>query len=339
MTAATQKRQTEQLITLSPKATKLYGYLRNQAPKTGDYIFYHRNQFRKATGLTPEEIHLAINELASLKFIQPSGARNSSYRLLVNLDLSKKEPITLNEVESQLLNHLRQQAQQLQLAKYELTPLMQQFGLSRQETRKAIESLVTKGLIRKVPISGVGTCLRANETTPIGQKDIKIKAPKPKAKAKAVHPLQLVPAPAPIPKQTKSKVKASAKCLYFIDTENVNSPKAFDGVKRLKKQDTLLFMLTQNSKQAKLFVDPHLFQQVFGSCLATIESRYQTTGGKNALDFVIISELALRLLKNPSLSICIISEDKGFAAALTHLEQQLGLPKGQLRLEPNFKCL
>lgn len=138
------------------------------------------------------------------------------------------------------------------------------------------------------------------------------------------------------PTSTTPPLLSSAGVTYFVDTENANNASFYQGLKHLKPSDEVVLMMTQNTR---IFGQASLLHCLLSECPATISTYYSEVSGHNALDFVLISQLTLRLTKNPTGCLRIISADKGFMAALEHLTGVLALKPGQIGLQSSFQSL
>lgn len=184
--------------------------------------------------------------------------------------------------------------------RYNFKDLSKQLNLTINETKLAIKQLMEQGVIEIKGVSNIGSCLVLAKS---------------------------------MPQQSIPKSPAFDSTLYLVDTENASHESFYQGLESLKKSDHILLLLTQHSRG---FSNPKLVHRLF-NCPAKVETVLVTVKGKNALDFVLVSEASMRLSKNPKQNLCVISSDQGFDAALNHLAQTFKLSTTQLRRQTKFK--
>ncbi|MDE5556165.1 MAG: hypothetical protein K2J32_00530 [Ruminococcus sp.] len=93
---------------------------------------------------------------------------------------------------------------------------------------------------------------------------------------------------------------------YLIDYENVHQA-GLDGIEKLTENDKLVIFYTTNAETLTFSIYEKLV-----SCKAEIQLYKVQCGGKNALDFQLVTFLGYILGNNPDIDCHIISNDKGY---------------------------
>lgn len=97
---------------------------------------------------------------------------------------------------------------------------------------------------------------------------------------------------------------------FLIDIENVANS-GFEGLENLSAEDDLLIFYSEKHSSINLSVHQKLEQSPARKEYLSIK-----TGGKNALDFQLVTWLGYRLAKTPLESYVIVSKDTGFDAVV-----------------------
>lgn len=97
---------------------------------------------------------------------------------------------------------------------------------------------------------------------------------------------------------------------FLIDIENVANS-GFEGLENLSAEDSLLIFYSEKHSSINLSVHQKLEQSPARKEYLSIK-----TGGKNALDFQLVTWLGYRLAKTPLESYVIVSKDTGFDAVV-----------------------
>lgn len=97
---------------------------------------------------------------------------------------------------------------------------------------------------------------------------------------------------------------------FLIDIENVANS-GFEGLENLSAEDSLLIFYSEKHSSINLSVHQKLEQSPARKEYLSIK-----TGGKNALDFQLVTWLGYRLAKVPQESYVIVSKDTGFDAVV-----------------------
>lgn len=119
--------------------------------------------------------------------------------------------------------------------------------------------------------------------------------------------------------------------IFLVDTENVGL-RALDGVNLLNEEDLIILFVTSRT-------DEHSFSKEKVSLMnskATIKRIKVLTGGKNSLDFQLVSYLGLLIGYNADREKCdyyIISNDQGFSSCINLLTN---CSEHNLELVPNI---
>lgn len=123
------------------------------------------------------------------------------------------------------------------------------------------------------------------------------------------------------------------KKIFLVDTENVNI-RALKGANYLDKED-LIILFTTDKTIVHNFQD-RLIKSI--DTKATIKNIHIESGGKNCLDFQLVSCLGLIIGSNKQNDIdyYIISRDKGYLHSINFLCEQTKCP---IRLISNLKSL
>lgn len=121
--------------------------------------------------------------------------------------------------------------------------------------------------------------------------------------------------------------------IFLVDTENVNI-RALKGANYLKKDD-LIILFTTNKTIVHNFHE-NLIKTI--ETKATIKNIHIESGGKNCLDFQLVSCLGLVIGSNTkkNMEYYIISKDKGYLHSINFLYKQTHC---SITLIPNIKSL
>lgn len=121
--------------------------------------------------------------------------------------------------------------------------------------------------------------------------------------------------------------------IFLVDTENVNI-RALKGANYLKKDD-LIILFTTNKTIVHNFHE-NLIKTI--ETKATIKNIHIESGGKNCLDFQLVSCLGLVIGSNTkkNMEYYIISRDKGYLHSINFLYKQTHC---SITLIPNIKSL
>lgn len=257
----------------------------------------------------------AVNHLISLNYLQITAFSRIGNCLMIHEALPQEE-------RGQGLGDYMI-SQQNKLCRYLLTHhpvlyrpkhLAKELGWTLNDFKRLVTILQEKQLITLEGVSGVGTCLVSVQKQTQPQSEASETKPNSSLSDCLGHLKQvLIDYPSKQPTTT----------LYLVDTENISANQLNDGLANLSQQDRLILMKTQRTT--------HYEKQLkTDRCVAQIGTFHQEVNGKNALDFVIISEATRQLMHNPHQNLCIVSNDKGFDAALVHLAESLNLSHSQL---------
>ncbi len=104
---------------------------------------------------------------------------------------------------------------------------------------------------------------------------------------------------------------------YYIDSENVGAPAWCKYMSMLNGHDVVIIIRTIQSNA----VDLRLIPSIVG-CKCKIEVVDACTGTKNALDFVLVSELTKHAMSARKSAHVIVSSDKGYRPVVLRLKQQ-----------------
>lgn len=216
---------------------------------------------------------------------------------------------------------------ELQQLDHNAKKIASSYGWSVDKAKKIIKGLIQKNLIRS-SVGGHGRILTLIPPTPIPcvvphREQTKVDLGGDNVITSPVVNFEAT---------TTSPCRESV--LYLVDTENASNDSFYQGIEYLTEKDTILLLLTQNTR---VFGNPELCYRLFQTCPAQIQLQYQNVWGKNALDFILISELSLQLLKHGIPRICVISGDKGYDIAIQHLRQQLQLREENVWRDTQFK--
>ena len=100
--------------------------------------------------------------------------------------------------------------------------------------------------------------------------------------------------------------------IYLVDFENVKS-KGLQGIDNLTETDTVIIFYSENSDT----INFEMHQKVLTS-KADIEYFKVNVGGKNALDFQLVTQLGYLLCQEEDSSYCIVSNDTGYDAVVRY---------------------
>lgn len=295
---------------VSSLGRKVYLYLKTKTEEGAETVVYSRQQFSNDLGLKPQQINEALVELRRKNIVLKKEKKGGcSYQLLQPMEGTTETMPTSDTTmassgifEDSSVGKLFDYIQAHQPIEYRIQLLSKQVGLSKAKTKSSIRSLLAAKLVQSQSVSGKGNCLIAPEVS-------LMENAKP------------------------NEETLPEKILYLVDTENAASEKVYQGIEQLRKQDCVVLIMSQNSRG---FSNAKLLHRLLSVCSAKIETCYTEVTGKNALDFVLVSEAAMRLTKNPRQGLCVISNDQGFDVALTHLAQSLNLPSTHVLRKARF---
>lgn len=123
--------------------------------------------------------------------------------------------------------------------------------------------------------------------------------------------------------------------IYLIDTENIGVKIQKGILDQLTEQDKLLLCLSDTSSKERLSAQ-ELHWMLESKCeIKSILVSTERKGG-NDLDHVLVTELVLLVNEIPNAQFVILSNDKGYLAAINHLMKRLNLKEEQILLKPCF---
>ena len=98
--------------------------------------------------------------------------------------------------------------------------------------------------------------------------------------------------------------------IYLIDFENVSN-RGFNGIERVGGKDAIILFYSEQRSTISITVHRKLEETK-----ARKEYLPVKTGGKNALDFQLVTWLGYLIAQQPDEEYCIVSNDTGFDAAI-----------------------
>lgn len=128
---------------------------------------------------------------------------------------------------------------------------------------------------------------------------------------------------------------SAERCVYLVDTENTGLTYFIDPERltHLSKDDSIVLLLSQKT----VSISPERFHILMSAgCRIETEMIKVLGTGRSDLDHALIAELTIRLMQEPEAKYVILSKDKGYLGAISHLEKKLKLAPGQLTLRPHF---
>lgn len=123
--------------------------------------------------------------------------------------------------------------------------------------------------------------------------------------------------------------------IYLIDTENVGLMIKESILKQLKPHDIVFLCLSDSSGREKITSeDLHWILQA--PCqVKSLLVRTEGTG-RNDLDHVLTTELVLQVHEKPDAQFIVISNDKGYLAAIKYLMERMKMKEEQVLLQSHF---
>lgn len=104
--------------------------------------------------------------------------------------------------------------------------------------------------------------------------------------------------------------------IYYIDFENVGF-KGLEGIETLTKNDKVIIFIYKHSSEQEI---SHL-KQYLKDTKAKVVMNFFKVHTKNSLDFKICTELGIQAMKHKREAVhFIVSHDKGYIAAIEHME-------------------
>ena len=122
------------------------------------------------------------------------------------------------------------------------------------------------------------------------------------------------------------------KMIFLVDGDN-NIGTGLKGIDMLSDQDTVLLCPQKGLTQAKL-------QKLCAGTAADVQYIESVRGGKNSIDFQIITELGVLVGKREADYAYVISQDKGYAASIDALRARYADAFQEVALRPSIEsCL
>lgn len=122
------------------------------------------------------------------------------------------------------------------------------------------------------------------------------------------------------------------KMIFLVDGDN-NIGTGLKGIDMLSDQDTVLIFHQKGLTQAKL-------QKLCAGTAADVQYIESVRGGKNSIDFQIITELGVLVGKREADYAYVISQDKGYAASIDALRARYADAFQEVALRPSIEaCL
>ncbi len=122
------------------------------------------------------------------------------------------------------------------------------------------------------------------------------------------------------------------KMIFLVDGDN-NIGTGLKGVDMLAKEDTVLIFYQKGLPLIKI-------QKLCANSKANIQYIESVRGGKNSIDFQIITELGVLVGKREADYAYVISQDKGYAASIDALRARYGTAFQEVGLRPSIEsCL
>lgn len=122
------------------------------------------------------------------------------------------------------------------------------------------------------------------------------------------------------------------KMIFLVDGDN-NIGTGLKGIDMLSDQDTVLLFHQKGLTQAKL-------QKLCAGTAANVQYIESVRGGKNSIDFQIITELGVLVGKREADYAYVISQDKGYAASIDALQARYADAFQEVALRPSIEsCL
>lgn len=121
--------------------------------------------------------------------------------------------------------------------------------------------------------------------------------------------------------------------IFLVDGDN-NIGTGLKGVDMLSEQDTVMIFYQKGG------LSPSKIQKLCGQSRARIQLIESIRGGKNAVDFQIITELGVLVGQREADYAYVISQDKGYAASIDALQARYADAFQEVALRPSIEdCL
>ena len=122
------------------------------------------------------------------------------------------------------------------------------------------------------------------------------------------------------------------KMIFLVDGDN-NIATGLTGIEMLSEQDTVLIFYQKGLALAKL-------QKLCAASKADVQFIESVRGGKNSIDFQIITELGVLVGRREADYAYVISQDKGYAASIAALQARYSNAFQEVALRPSIEsCL
>ena len=122
------------------------------------------------------------------------------------------------------------------------------------------------------------------------------------------------------------------KMVFLVDGDN-NIGTGLRGIEMLSEQDTVLIFYQKGLPLTKI-------EKLCGSSRANIQYIESVRGGKNSIDFQIITELGVLVGRHEADYAYVISQDKGYAASIEALRARYADAFEEVALRPSIEeCL
>ena len=122
------------------------------------------------------------------------------------------------------------------------------------------------------------------------------------------------------------------KMVFLVDGDN-NIGTGLRGIEMLSEQDTVLIFYQKGLALTKI-------EKLCGTSCANIQYIESVRGGKNSIDFQIITELGVLVGRHEADYAYVISQDKGYAASIEALRSRYADAFEEVALRPSIEeCL
>lgn len=122
------------------------------------------------------------------------------------------------------------------------------------------------------------------------------------------------------------------KMIFLVDGDN-NIGTGLKGIDMLSEQDTVLIFYQKGLTLTKI-------QKLCAGTAADVQYIESVRGGKNSIDFQIITELGVLVGKREADYAYVISQDKGYAASIDALQARYANAFQEVALRPSIEaCL
>ena len=122
------------------------------------------------------------------------------------------------------------------------------------------------------------------------------------------------------------------KTIFLVDGDN-NIGTGLKGIDMLSDQDTVLIFYQKGLTLTKI-------QKLCAGTAADVQYIESVRGGKNSIDFQIITELGVLVGKREADYAYVISQDKGYAASIDALQARYAAAFQEVALRPSIEsCL